>query len=513
MTSLQDIQKVRQEKIELLKKAGMEAYPARVLREISLKDARQKFTELSITLPEQISEKQFTVAGRIMAIRGQGAILFAVLDDGSGVSANNNPVEANATQVGRLQIVIKKDVMNADLFDLFSSAVDIGDFISVTGKLYVTKRGEQSILADSWVMATKSLSPLPDKWHGLQDEDARFRKRYLDFVMNPSMRDLFAKKSLFWQVTRRELISAGFLEVETPTLEVTTGGAEATPFKTHHNDFDLDVYLRISVGELWQKRLMAAGFDRTFEIGRVYRNEGSSPDHLQEFTNMEFYASWMDYKEGIKFTENLIKKLAKEVFGKYEFSTRGHSFNLDGEWKVIEYVDTVKEMTGIDVLTASVEEMKATLDKLHVKYDGDNKERLTDTLWKYCRKRISGPAWLIHHPKLVSPLSKSVVGRPELTERVQLILAGAEVTNGFSELNDPIDQRSRFELQQKLIERGDSEAMMPEWDFVEMLETGMPPTFGFAYGDRLFAFLSDKTGREIQMFPLMKPLNEEGGTK
>ncbi len=248
---------------------------------------------------------------------------------------------------------------------------------------------------------------------------------------------------------------------------------------------------------------------QTFEIGRVYRNEGSSPEHLQEFTNIEFYAAYMDYMKGIDFTERMIKTVVEQTFGTLQFTARGHSFDLSADvWPRISYVDTVKDMTGIDVLTATEDDMKAKLTELGVTYEGANKERLTDTLWKYCRKQISGPAWLIDVPKLVSPLAKAKPENPLLTERVQLILAGAECSNGFSELNDPIDQAERFALQKKLIEEGDEEAMMSDDEFVEMLEHGMPPAFGFGMGERFFAFLVDKPLRETQLFPLLKPKNE-----
>jgi len=316
---------------------------------------------------------------------------------------------------------------------------------------------------------------------------------------------MFEKKAQFWKVTRDFMVDAGFMEVETPTLEVTTGGAEANPFKTMHKDFAIDVFMRISVGELWQKRLMAAGFPKTFEIGRVYRNEGSSPDHLQEFTNMEFYWAYADYEKGMRLVEELYKRIATEVFGTTTFTTRGHTFDLNDEWKKINYVQEIEKQTGINVLDASESDMTAKLDELGVKYTGTNKERLTDTLWKYCRKNISGPAFLVRVPKLVSPLAKSASDDPRVTERFQVLLAGSEVGNGFSELNDPVDQRARFELQQQMIERGDDEAMMPEWEFVDMLEHGMPPTCGFGFGERLFAFLVDKPLRETQLFPLLKP--------
>jgi len=483
MSSIDEIKQARLKKLELLRKAGIDPYPAKVPRDFAISEFKQNFAN------HESSGKEVSLAGRIMAIRGQGAILFVVLFDGTD----------------KVQAVFKKDEMAEDVFNLFVETVDIGDFISVSGLAQKSKTGEESLFVKHWVMATKSLLPLPEKWAGLVDDDTRYRKRYLDLLVNSETRDLLIKKSKFWDVTRNFLKQNGFLEVETPTLEVTTGGAEARPFKTHHNDFDIDLFLRISVGELWQKRLMAAGFPKTFEIGRVYRNEGSSPEHLQEFTNVEFYWAYADFEDGIKFTEEMIKRVAEETFGTLDFSTRGHSFSLRGNWEKISYVEKVKEVTGIDVLTASISEMESKLKELGVVYEGRNKERLTDTLWKYCRKQIAGPVWLVDVPKLVSPLSKSKKDNPELTERVQLILAGAEVTNGFSELNDPIDQRARFELQQKLIESGDVEAMMPEWEFVEMLEHGMPPAFGFAYGERLFAFFADKPLRELQTFPLMRP--------
>jgi lysyl-tRNA synthetase class 2 len=323
--------------------------------------------------------------------------------------------------------------------------------------------------------------------------------------MDAKTRDIFYKKAIFWDTTRSVLKKEGFLEVETPTLETTTGGAEARPFVTHHNDFDIDVFLRISVGELWQKRLLAAGFPKTFEIGRLYRNEGSSPEHAQEFTNLEFYSAYLSFDEGVSFTEKLIKEVAEKTFGTLTFDIKGTSVDLSPVWPRIDYVDTVKEKTGIDVLTATESDMMNKLKELKVSFDGMNRERLTDTLWKYCRKQIIGPAWLVGHPKLVSPLSKSDPKRPDTTLRAQLILAGAEMSNGFSELNDALDQRARFEVQQKLIDRGDDEAMMADDEFVEMLEHGMPPAFGFGMGERLFAALAGKTLREIQLFPLMKP--------
>ncbi|MBP6866073.1 MAG: lysine--tRNA ligase [Candidatus Pacebacteria bacterium] len=491
MSTIDEIKQARLKKLETLKEKGINPYPAESLRELTLADTVLKFEDL-----EKSAEVKW-IGGRIMSLRGQGAIMFVTLFDGTA----------------SFQGLLKKDVLGDEKFDLFSDTVDIGDFVEIQGTFFVTKRGEKTCEARDWRMLTKTLQPLPEKWHGITDDDERYRKRYLDVLMNPDLRDLLEKKSRFWKATRDFMLTEGFLEVETPTLEVTTGGAEARPFKTHHNDYDMPVYLRISVGELWQKRLMSAGFPKTFEIGRVYRNEGSSPDHLQEFTNMEFYWAYADYKDGMELVEKLYKHIAQEVFGTTKFSVRGHEFDLADAWPRIDYRDTVLEKTGIDILSATLPEMEKKAQELGIKYEGQNRERLIDTLWKYCRKTISGPAFLVHHPKIVSPLSKSLPSNPDLTERFQPLIAGSELGNGFSELNDPVDQRERFELQQQLIERGDDEAMMPEWEFVEMLEHGMPPTCGYGFGERLFAILAGQSIRETVMFPLMKPHVEQSKEK
>lgn len=480
--SLNEVRAVRVAKLDVLKKYGMDPYPARVPRTFCLGDFKKNFKDL------ETSQKEVSLTGRIMAIRGQGAILFVVLFDGKG----------------KTQVIFKKDELKEELFQLFVDAADMGDFISVTGTALTSKTGEESLLVKDWCMASKSLLPLPEKWHGLTDTEERYRKRYLDLLLNDELRDLLKKKAKFWGVARSFFLERDFLEVDTPTLEVTTGGAEAAPFKTHHNDLDIDVYLRISVGELWQKRLMAAGFPRTFEIGKAYRNEGSSPEHLQEFTNLEFYWSFADYRDGMKLVTELYRKLAQEVFGTTVFTTRGHMFDLAEEWKEIDYTEEVVRQTGIDINSVSEDNIKKKLKELGVEWTGDTKERLIDTLWKYCRKHISGPAFVINHPAIVAPLAKM---NPDgkTTARFQPILAGSEIGNGYSELNDPIDQRARFDLQQRLIEKGDGEAMMADYEFVEMLEHGMPPTCGFGFGERLFAFFADKPLRELQTFPLMKP--------
>lgn len=481
MASLEELRAERIKKLEALQALGVSSYPSASTRTHELKDVLADFASLE-------SSQTVVVNGRVMTSRGQGAISFIDIYDGSA----------------RVQVVIKLPESTEEVMQFYRDYVDTGDFVEVTGTVFVTKSGQQSILVSKVSMLSKALLPLPDKYHGIQDEELRMRERYLDILTNQELRELFEKKAKFWQVVRTFLNAKGYLEVETPTIEVTTGGAEARPFKTHHNDFDLEVYMRICIGELWQKRLMASGFPRTYEIGRAYRNEGSSPDHLQEFTNCEFYTAYSNYEDGMKLVQELYRTIAREVFGTTTFTTRGHTFNLEDEWKHITYRDEILTQTGIDIEIASDEEIVKKLQELHVKYDGTNRERLTDTLWKYCRKNIAGPAFLINHPLLVAPLAKNN-SDGKTTQVFQPILAGSELGRGYSELNDPLDQRRRFEKQQELLASGDEEAMMADWEFVEMLEHGMPPTCGFGFGERLFAFFMDKPIRETQMFPLVKP--------
>lgn len=485
MSSLEEIRQDRVKKRELLRAAGMNPYAAKTDRTHSLKDILGGFEAMAE------DETAVVVAGRVMSLRRHGGSAFLDLDDSTG----------------RLQVFLSRDILGKRLFDLLNDTIDPGDFIEVKGVPFYTKRGTEAVNAEDWRVLTKALQAIPSEHFGIKDEDERYRKRYLDLLLNPELRDLLAKKELFWSVTREFMKRHGFQEVETPTLEVTTGGAEARPFRTHHNDFDIDVYLRISIGELWQKRLMAAGYEKTFEIGRAYRNEGTSPEHLQEFTNLEFYWAYADYQDGMELVKELYRDIATKVFGTTKFTTRGHTFDLADEWVLVDYVDEIKRRTAIDILRASVSEMASKLEELGVKYDGNNRERLIDTLWKYCRKQISGPAFLINHPVTVAPLAKKQEGR-ETVEMFQPIIAGSEVGRGYSELNDPEDQAKRFEEQQDLIKAGDEEAMMADHEFVEMLEYGMPPTCGFGFGERLFAFLAGVPLREAQYFPLMKPKQE-----
>lgn len=492
MASLDELREIRLSKLKILQDVGINPYPAKVNRTHRLLELGDSFDELSS------KEENIRVAGRVMSIRGQGKILFIDLDDGSGrfqvvLKADSNPKYSD------------NDISVENAMELFSETIDMGDFVEVGGTLFLTKAGQQSIQIKDWRILSKALLPIPDEHYGLKDDDERYRKRYLDILMDPEQKEMFLQKTKFWKVMRNFLESRGFLEVHTPTLETTTGGAEAEPFTTHHNDFDMDVHLRISIGELWQKRLMAAGFQKTYEIGKAYRNEGTSPNHLQEFTNMEFYWAYADYKDGMNLVKEMYRELAKEVFGKTKFESRGHTFDFSDEWDELDYVEEIKRQTGVDVLSASAEEIAEKLKELNVQYDKKNKERMTDSLWKYCRKNISGPVFIVGYPDFIQPLAKRNFENKNTVDQFQVLIAGAEIGKGYSELNDPEDQRERFEHQQKLRESGDKEAMMPDYDFLEMLEHGMPPTCGFGAGERLFAVLVDKTIRETQLFPLMKP--------
>ena len=441
------------------------------------------------------------IAGRVMLHRSFGKICFASLSDGTErIQVLFSRENCSIIVDGKAKMELSGEAEPVTAYKFAEKLIDLGDFIWVRGELFYTHKGELTLFAKEFTFLTKSIRPLPEKWHGMENDDERFRKRYLDMAMDDELRAMFARKSKFWKATRDFLVSKGFMEVDTPTLEHTTGGAEARPFATHHNDYDTDVYLRICVGELWQKRLMAGGFPKTFEIGRAYRNEGSSPEHLQEFTNMEFYWGYADYEMGMELVQEMYQSIAMQVYGRTTFTAKWHEFDLAGNWPKVDYLDIVEERTGINLLTATDDEMRA-------KYEWDNRERLTDTLWKYVRKTITGPAFLVNHPQIISPLAKASARFAGKVERFQPIIAGSEVGNGFSELNDPLDQRARFELQQELLRAWDDEAMMPEWDFVEMLEHGMPPTCGFGFGERFFAFLEDKPIREVQYFPFMKPIH------
>ena len=445
---LEDLIKERVKKRDNLIKAGYNVYPSKVEREYKIGDALRYFLFLSLL------RRKVSVGGRIMGMRIQGGVMFLDIKDESG----------------KIQAVLNKKKIKD--FLVWKDNLDIGDFVIVSGKLFKTKKGQKSVDVGGFDIAAKSLRPLPDNWYGFQNEEERLRKRYLDILFNSEAKDVVEKRAKFWNAIRVFLIAKGFLEVETPVLEITPGGADARPFVTHHNALDTDVYLRISMGELWQKKLMAAGFEKTFEIGRQFRNEGMDAEHLQDYTQMEFYWAYADYEMGMELVEELYKHAAIETFGKLKFKIKDFEIDFDKKWERYDYLEIVKKYTGVDILNTDLKEMENKLRELKVEYDkkGFNITRAIDNLWKYCRKQIAGPGFLVGVPIEVSPLAKKDEKNPKLAQRFQVIIAGSEVGNGYSELNDPADQSQRFDEQMRLRAAGDEEAQMKDEDFIEALE-------------------------------------------
>jgi len=475
----------RLKKLEELQKLAINPYPAQVTRDHLVAEVLTDFDSLLN------DKKEFHIAGRLRAKREHGNLCFANLEDASG----------------NIQLALSKKDLGAEAYKTFIKLIDVSDFVQIKGSAFLTHKGEKSVFVTEWKLLTKALRPIPDAWFGLKDEEDKLRKRYLDILLNKDVKDIILKRAKFWQATRNFLLERGFIEVETPVLETMAGGADAKPFKTHHNALDIDVYLRISMGELWQKKLMVAGLEKTFEIGRQFRNEGMDAEHLQDYTQMEFYWAYADYKMGMALTEQMYKYIAQETFATLKFKIKSFDVDLGGKWEIYDYRETVKKMTGVDVLTATEPEIIAKLEELKVEYDkkGFNITRAIDNLWKYCRRQIAGPGFLVGTPITVSPLAKRDDNNNLVAQRFQIIIAGSEIGNGYSELNDPVDQEGRFKEQQKLKEAGDEEAQAHDHSFVEALEYGMPPTCGFGFSERLFSFLLDKPIRECQIFPLMKP--------
>src|SRR3989338_7735281 len=468
MATIDELRKVRLEKLKSLQSSGLLAYPATTKRTHSIAEGLTDFEEISK------SGKEVVLTGRIMAMRGHGGAMFLDIYDGSELSGVGDRT------LLKIQGLIKEDKVGPKGYKFFNDHFDIGDFVEIKGILMETKRGEKTIEATDYKMLAKSLLPLPEKWHGLQDVEERLRKRYLDILFNPDVKEMVKKRAVFWNSMRQFLMEKGFLEVETPVLEVTPGGADARPFVTHHNALDLDVHLRISMGELWQKKLMVAGFEKTFEIGRQFRNEGMDAEHLQDYTQMEFYWAYADYEQGMKLVEEMYKYVAKKTFGTLKFKIRGFDINLGRKWEKYDFQSVVSKYTGINIFEASLPEMEKALNKLEIGYDknGFNRTRAIDNLWKFCRKKIVGPGFLINTPIEVSPLAKRKTekfsdlngGKSKIAQRFQVIIAGSELGNGYSKLNNPLDQAERFREQQEMREKGDDEAQMYDYDFVRALE-------------------------------------------
>ena len=506
MPTIEELRQIRIEKLKKLEMAGLLAYPAKTKRTHSIAEVLRDFNKLAKKPADKKSAaklgKKVILAGRIMAQRGHGGVTFLDINDGSGVYSPKDLVDN-----GKIQAIVKQDKIGEKGYQFFMDVFDVGDFVEVKGVLFTTQRGEKTIEVADYKMLAKSLLPLPEKWHGLQDTEEKLSKRSLDIIFNPEIKDMIQKRAVFWSSMRNFLMERGFLEVETPVLETTPGGADARPFITHHNALDMDVYLRISIGELWQKKLMVAGFEKTFEIGRQFRNEGMDAEHLQDYTQMECYSAYTDYEDGMKMVEEMYKYVIKKTFGTLKFKIHEFDVDFSKKWEKYDYQSTIAKYTGVNIEEASLPEIEKVLQKLKIDYDknGFNITRAIDNLWKYCRKNISGPGFLINVPIIMEPLAKKMEHNQKLVQRFQVIVAGSENGKGYSELNDPIDQAERFLSQQKLRDAGDAEAQRFDKDFIEAMEHGMPPTCGFGCSERLFSFLMNKPARECQIFPLMKP--------
>jgi len=483
--ALDEIRDNRLEKIARLRESGVNPFPAHTNRT----HTGALFLKNHSVL--ETNNETVTLDRRVMSIREHGGSVFLDIFDGTD----------------RVQGYLKKDNLSEDAFALFANAVDIGDFIECTGMAFTTKRGMPSLLVSSWRMLAKSIRPIPDEWFGIKDEEERYRKRYLDILLSKELANRFRRRSAFWNTIRTFLLDREYTEVETPVLESTTGGADARPFATHHNALNIDVYLRISAGELWQKRLMIAGLPKVFEIGRIFRNEGMSFEHAQDYTQVEFYEAFKDYEEGMNMITELYKKIADEVYGTRKFTIREHEVDFGSEWQRYDFCALIKESFDIDSLETNLEEVQNALTQNKIPFEkkGISLERGVDTLWKHIRKDLSGPGFLIGVPVYMEPLAKRSEKDPRVVERFQVIIAGSEVGKGFSELNDPVDQAERFAHQQSLRDGGDEEAQMNDVSYVDALEYGMPPTFGFGVSERLFSFLEGISTREAQLFPLLRP--------
>ena len=487
---LDQIRQERIKKLEQLKSNGVDPFPATVSmseKRIHILDARN------------MVDQQVVVVGRLRSLRPHGKIAFADLEDESS----------------KMQLFFSKELLEAPTEGLnfqLLSLLDIGDFIQVHGQVFVTQAGETTVRVTSFQLLTKTLLPLPSDWYGLKDTEERLRKRYLDLIMNPDVKDMFRKKTMFWSSMRKFLLDKGFLEVEMPILEPIPGGADARPFITHHNALDIDLYLRISL-ELPLKRLLVGGFEKVFEIGRIFRNEGIDAEHLQDYTQMEFYWAYADYNDLMNFLQEMYQFVIQETFGTLNTTWQGQEINWEGEWPRVEYRDLLNEKWSVDIDMITVDELYELAKKYNVAVEPNlGKGRLLDYIYKKTiRPNLIQPMFLLNFPVEVEPLAKRIPGREDKVQRTQILAMGSELGKGFSELNDPIDQRGRFEEQMKLREAGDDEAQMMDEDFVEALEYGMPPAAGFGISERLFAMLVDKPIREIVFFPTMKP--EEKGKK
>lgn len=484
MATLQDYRNERLRKLETLRQLGVEPYPAKSERTHTCAEVLSKYDELA--------SKEVVVAGRVASIRSFGKLAFIKLRDQSG------DVQLYLQRDDVSELDAARGVLGMKQLKL----LDTGDFIEAKGVMTTTQTGEKSVGVRELRLLTKSLRPMPEK---LENKEERLRRRYVDMNVNPEVRERFIRRSRFWQATRDYLNNHGFIEINVPVLEHTTGGADANPFVTHMDALgDQQFYLRIS-HELPLKRLIGAGFEKVYDLGPRFRNENYSDEHLPEHIAMEWYAAYWDWKQGMRFMESMYKDVLQKTFGTLQFQLGKFNVDMSGEWEVWDYAEVISKHYGIDVYNTTIEEVATKLKEYNLEVEKtDSIPRSIDKLWKNIRKDVAGPVWLVNTPKFISPLSKTNPENPETVERFQPVIAGSELGNGFSELNDPIDQLNRFLEQQQMRDAGDEEAMMLDIDYVEMLEYGMPPACGWGYSERVFWIFEGVTAREGVPFPQLK---------
>jgi lysyl-tRNA synthetase, class II len=483
---------IRLEKIKKLKERGIPVYPDRFPDAVTVAQAADQ--------PEGTDHVR--TAGRLIAVRKMGKLIFAHIQDISG----------------KLQIAIRRDGVGENTFKTFKELIDIGDLIGVEGKLFVTRTGELTIDVDEYTFLGKSLHPLPEKWHGLTDTETVYRKRYLDLIMSAHSRDKFLTKSKMIQSIRDVLTGNGFIEVETPVLQPKPSGAMARPFVTHHETLDMDIYMRIAP-ETYLKRLIVGGFTRVFEFARCFRNEGISPEHLQDFTMLEYYAAYWNFEDNMAFTEALFHHVLDDIAGEQKITVDKETLDFSGSWPRVSFRDLIDRDTGIDLERfPSAGTLREEIRSRGIQLDMDAKEleklgrgNLIDLLYKrVSRPKIRQPVFLVGHPRDLSPLARASNDDPAVTDRFQLVAGGTELVNAYSELADPIDQKQRFEVQASQKAAGDEEAMEADDDFVTALEYGMPPSSGWGMGiDRFLKFLfNEENIKNCVLFPLMRPDNK-----
>lgn len=491
MSSLDEIREVRIKKLELLRKKGINPYPAESKRELALNEAIANFDVL-----EKNSEIKW-IAGRIMSIRGQGAIVFVTLNDGTA----------------SFQGLLKKDILGDEKFDFFIEVADIGDFVELQGSFFTTKRGEKTLEAKDWRMLSKSLRPLPEKWHGLQDVEERFRKRYLDTLMDEEVKERFILRSKTVSLVRKFYDDNGYIEVETPRLQTVAGGATAKPFITHHNALDTDFYLTIAQ-ELYLKMLLIGGFTKVYEVGRKFRNEGVDTTHNPEFTMLESNEVYADAKSQRELIEKLFKYLIKEIFNSNKATIDSVELDFESPFEVITFYDLIKKHTEIkDPVSITEKELFDYAQKIGVQVEpNESKENILDSIYKkLCRPNLIQPTFIIDYPVAFNPFAKRKENDPSMIDRFQLVISGIELVNAFSELNNPIEQKERYLEQDKKGKKGEEEISPTDTAYLEAMEYGMPPNGGIGIGiDRLTMFLSGaKSIKEVILFPTLKPKNIE----